>query len=374
MSEYLVPLKNPQPNAEEFIQSMKGEAVPSRVPLVEYVVDEVLMRPILAEMIGREWVPPPEGGSAGTGDAVASRDPAYWDNYIEFWYRMGYSFVRLELSLSFQAHHRLTADTAIGVDKDRAWADQHHGAIQDWEDFERYPWPQVKDFDFWPFEYIATHLPEGMGLIANHAGGPYEWLSWMLSYEGLSLLLYDDPDLVKATADKIGGLMAEFYPYILDLPNLIAIFPGDDMGFRTGTLIAPQHLRELTLPWHQRFAQMAHRKGLLYFLHSCGNVEAVMEDLLEDVGIDAKHSFEEAIMPVTEVYEKYSDRMGILGGVDIDVLGRASEAELRAYVRKVLDKCAPGGRFALGSGNSIPSYIPLGNYLAMQDEALRYSL
>lgn len=374
MSEYLVPLKNPQPNAEEFIQSIKGETIPRHVPLFEYLVDDVLMQPILTEMMGRPWIPPPEGGTASTGDAVASRNPAYWDNFIQFWYRMGYPFVRLELSLAFQAHHRLTADTAARANKDRAWADQHHGMIASWEDFEKFPWPQVKDFDFWPFEYVATHLPEGLGLIANHAGGPFEWLSHMLSYEGLSLLLYDDPQLVKAVADRIGGLMEEFYRHIRDLPNLIAIFPGDDMGFRTGTLVAPEHLRYLTLPWHKRFAQMTHEKGLLYFLHACGNVEAVMEDLIEDVGIDAKHSFEDAIIPTAEFYARYADRIGVLGGVDIDVLTRASEEELRAYVRNLLDQCAPGGRFALGSGNSIPSYIPLNNYLAMQDEALMYSL
>jgi uroporphyrinogen decarboxylase len=39
-------------------------------------------------------------------------------------------------------------------------------------------------------------------------------------------------------------------------------------------------------------------------------------------------------------------------------------------VRHIIDKCAPGGRFALGSGNSIPSYVPLDHYLVMLDEAL----
>jgi uroporphyrinogen decarboxylase len=58
--------------------------------------------------------------------------------------------------------------------------------------------------------------------------------------------------------------------------------------------------------------------------------------------------------------------------VDINVLTRAEEPELRAYVRRILDHCAPGGRYALGSGNSIPSYIPLGNYLAMMEEGMRW--
>ena len=40
-------------------------------------------------------------------------------------------------------------------------------------------------------------------------------------------------------------------------------------------------------------------------------------------------------------------------------------------MRELIDDCAPGGRFAVGSGNSIPDYIPVENYLTMMDEALR---
>lgn len=371
MSNYLVPLENPQPDAEAFVASMKGESIPSRVPFVEYLVDDLLMRPLL-ESMGRTWVAPPAQGSHGTADAAPSRNPAYWDNFIEFWYRMGYPYVRLELSLPFARPLLRTADTATGAQGDRLWADYHHGGIQSWEDFESYPWPQVSDFDFWPYEYISQHLPEGLGYIANHGGGPLEWTSHLLGYEQMALLLHDDPELVGAVAEKVGSLCEEFYRHLLELPGLIAIFPGDDMGFRSGTLIRPEDLRQYTLPWHRRYAAMAHEKGLLYFLHSCGQLSAIMDDLIDDVGIDAKHSHEDAITPVTEMYDRYHDRIGLLGGVDIDVLTRADEPTLRAYVRRILDHCAPGGRYALGSGNSIPSYIPLENYLIMLDEGLRW--
>jgi uroporphyrinogen decarboxylase len=165
--------------------------------------------------------------------------------------------------------------------------------------------------------------------------------------------------------------MEGYYRHLLQLSNLIAVFPGDDMGFRSGTLIAPEHLRGYTLPWHRRFARMAHDAGLPYFVHSCGNVEAVMEDLIADVRIDGKHSFEDAIMPIREVQAKYGDRIAVLGGVDVDVLTRQPPERVREYVRSVIDACAPRGRFAVGSGNSIPSYIPVENYLTMLDEALR---
>jgi uroporphyrinogen decarboxylase len=371
MSEYLVPLAHPEPDAAAFVASLKGEAAPRRVPFVEYLVDDILMKPRL-ESMGRTWSEPPAEGSHGTASTTPSRNPAYWDNFIEFWYRMGYPYVRLELSRAFARPLLHTADTAPGAGGERLWADYHHGGLQSWADFETYPWPQVSDFDFWPYEYISQHLPEGLGYIVNHGGGPLEWTSHLLGYENMALLLHDDPALVGAVAEKVGGLILEFTEQLVDLPGVIAVFQGDDMGFRSGTLIRPDDLRKYTLPWHRRLAALAHERGLLYFLHSCGQLAAIMDDLIDDIGIDAKHSYEDAITPVTEMYDRYHERVGLLGGVDINMLTRAEEPQLRAYVRRILDHCAPGGRYALGSGNSIPNYIPMGNYLAMLDEGLRW--
>ncbi|GAF91939.1 unnamed protein product, partial [marine sediment metagenome] len=153
--------------------------------------------------------------------------------------------------------------------------------------------------------------------------------------------------------------------------RLIAVFPGDDMGFRSGTLLSPDDLRKYIVPWHRKFAEMTHAAALPYFLHSCGDLGEVMDDFINDVGIDAKHSFEDAITPAGEAKRRWGGRIGILGGVDVDVLTRRTPRQIRAYVRKLIDQCAPGGRFAVGSGNSIPDYVPVENYMTMIDEALR---
>jgi len=209
-----------------------------------------------------------------------------------------------------------------------------------------------------------------MGLITSHAGGVFEHLSWIMSLEGLSFALYEQPDLVAAVARRLGELMTDYYRRLLALPNVIAIFPGDDMGFRSATLIAPDALRHHVLPWHRRFAKMAHARGLPYFLHSCGNVAAIMEDLITDVRIDGKHSFEDAIMPAESFQARYGDRIAVLGGVDLNILGGGTPQDVRRRTRELLRVCGARGRFAVGSGNSIPSYVPPANYLAMIDEAL----
>jgi uroporphyrinogen decarboxylase len=356
-----LPMTEPKPNGREFIAILMGCIKSARVPLVEYLVDEVVMRPIVTGLLGREWVP---------WSAEREAQQRWLDSFIQFWYRLGYDFVRFERSLDFRKNSLVIADTAPGSTKMRGWADEHQGTIMSWADFERYPWPTVEGMDFFPFEYIATHLPEGMGLLTSHAGGMFEQLSQIMSLEGLSLALYDQPDLVKAISDRLGELMLGFYRHLLDLPNLLAIFPGDDMGFRTATLIAPSALRQYTLPWHKRFAKMTHARGLPYFLHSCGNLETIIEDLISNVRIDGKHSYEDAILPVEEFQARYGERIAVLGGVDVNVLTVGSPEDVRRRVRQLIEVCGARGRYVVGSGNSIPSYIPVENYLAMVDEAL----
>ena len=355
-----IPRTNPAPDAHQFIDILMGRARRARPPLVEYLVDPVVMRPIVQNLLGQPWV-----------DFGADRDSqrAHLDNFIHFWHALGYDIVRYEQSLPFMEHEHLAADPAPGSQQQRAWRDQHRGAIMSWDDFERYPWPTVEAMDFFAFEYLNSHLPDGMGLAACHAGGPFEHLSHIMSYEGLCLALHDAPDLVQAVIEKIGALMIDFYRHLLDLDRLVAVFPGDDMGFRTSTLIAPTDLRKYTLPWHKRFAAMAHAHGLPYFLHSCGNLEAIMEDLIEGVGIDGKHSYEDAIIPAPDFQARYGDRVAVLGGLDLNILAGGTPEEVRRHTRRLMDVCGARGRYAVGSGNSVPSYVPVANYLAMVDEA-----
>jgi uroporphyrinogen decarboxylase len=356
-----LPVVNPRPDIDKFTTILAGEQKGAAPPLIEYLVDDFVLEPIVTRLLGRRW-------TAEGPDRESQK--AYLDNFIEFWARMGYDFVRFERGLPFKIKQSLAPDTAPGSARQRAWAEEHSGSIRNWEDFERYPWPKIEEMDFFPFEYINTHLPDGMGLLTCHAGGVFEHLSWIMSLEGLGFALIDDPELVRAVSNGIGDLFLGFYRYLLDLDQVAAIFAGDDMGFRSGTLISPADLRTYCLPWHKRFAAMAHGKGIPYYLHSCGNVTAVMEDLIEDVGIDGKHSFEDAILPVEEFQAQFGVRIAVLGGLDVHILAHSAPEGVRQKTRELIEVCGRRGRYAIGSGNSIPSYVPVENYLAMVDEAL----
>jgi uroporphyrinogen decarboxylase len=357
----ILPLKTPRPDAARFVDVLMGRVRGGRVPLVEYLVDEAVLRPVVEGVLGRTWAP-------DLGDRASLR--AWLDNFIAFWHGLGYDCVRCERGLPF-AEPKVTAGGPGHEGRARAWAEEHRGAIMSWRDFERYPWPRVEDFDFFPLEYVAGHLPDGMGLLSCHAGGLFEHLSWIMSFEGLCLALVEDRELVRAVAGRVGRLLVDFTRNLLGLEKIAAVFAGDDMGFRSSTLVSPADLRAFVLPWHKAIAALAHERGLPYFLHSCGNIEAIVPDLIDDVGIDGKHSFEDAIVPVEDFQARHGGRLAVLGGVDVNILAAGSPGDVRARTRRIIETCGGRGRFAVGSGNSIPDYVPVANYLAMVEEALR---
>lgn len=376
MTTTRVPVENPKPDIERFLRIVAGEEEPEKVPMVEYLIDDAVMRPILQDLLGRPWVDTSDKTEYMGGQMDFSREnleviDAWLDNQIAFWHHMGYDFIRCEVSLPLPAVSLVTADTADqNRGHNRAWQGLHEGPIKSWEDFETYPWPTISDNNFYIHRYICENLPEGLGFITCHAGGVYEHTSRLLGYEALCLKLFDQPDLVRAVADRLGQLIFDYYDRLLDLDAISAIFQGDDFGFNTQLLLPPDVIRDYFLVWHRKCSELVHRKSRPYYLHSCGKIDALMNTLIEEVQIDARHSFQDNVQPVTEVKKCYGDRIGLLGGIDVHKLATMDEQPLRDYIRNVIEVCAPGGRFAVGAGNSVPSYIPIDNYLIMLDEAL----
>jgi uroporphyrinogen-III decarboxylase len=92
-----------------------------------------------------------------------------------------------------------------------------------------------------------------------------------------------------------------------------------------------------------------------------------MEDIIS-LGIDAKHSNEDQIAPFEKWIELYNDRIGLFGGIDVNTLCLKSYDDV---FREVLDNGTEYRRktngYGIGSGNSIPGYIPVEGFQAMID-------
>lgn len=362
MKRFKVPFEKPEPNFYKFKDVLLGKKPAGRVHFAELFPDIEIIWYITESILGDKIIHSPQEDFEG-----------FYKQQINFWYKMGYDYIRVAGGLNFtEQKRRITEDTAILSRGQRNWIEETVGVISSWKDFEEYQWPTPESFDFSCYEFVSKNLPEGMKMLVCPSSGVFEISSEdLLGFEGMSYLLYEDYELVKAVFNRVGETIYRFYENIITLDNVEGIFQGDDLGFKTSTILSPRFLRELVLPWHKRYAELAHKYNKMYWFHCCGNILEIIEDLIEDVKIDALHSFQDTIIPVTEFKERYGDRIAVLGGVDVDKLCRLGEKELRAYVRNILDICMPT-RYALGSGNTVTNYVPVENYLIMLDEGVRY--
>ncbi len=350
--------ENITPNWEGFLRCIRREETPERVYFIELLLDEEIKQAVASRF-----------GLVGDVDRT---DPFYLQKReIRVKRFLGYDYVRCGLDEIGMPFDWVSATDTADLKRTggREYVDEHKGPITTWDEFEAYPWPDPEALPSNNLQWYQENLPENMCVVA-HSGFAHfaEFLSGLMGYETLCYALFDQRDLVAAISRRLVEVSEAVVRRILQFDRVKIIWGSDDMGFRSGTLISPDDLREFVLPGHKLIAEISHAAGRPYLLHSCGKLDTIMDDLLDDVGIDGIHSFEDTIKAVEETKERYGDRIAVLGGIDVDFLCRSGEEDIRRRVRSTLERCQSGGGYCLGTGNSVANYIPLDNYLTMLDE------
>ena len=233
------------------------------------------------------------------------------------------------------------------------------------EDFEKYPWPDASAYDYSRLEKIKPYLPEKMKLMCAGPCGLLENVIRIVGYDNLCFMLYDDPDLVRDIFDRAGSILLDYYERCAVYDTVGILMINDDWGFNTQTMLSVDDMRKYVFPWHKKMVEAAHKRGKFAVLHSCGYMGDIMEDIIEDMKFDGRHSYEDKIIPVEEAYRRWGGRIAILGGLDVDFLIRSDKDAIIKRAKDMLALARDKGGYALGSGNSIPAYIPMEHYFAM---------
>ena len=320
---------------------------PRRLPIYEHLINDTSIEQIAGV----------ELADLRSGDDADRR--RYFELYCDFFREMTYDAMSFEVCV-----------TEILPDGG-ALLGERRGPIQSRADFERYPWDELSrlfwDRGDWQFELLGQCMPPGMKAIGGIGNGLFEISEDLVGFEGLCYMQADDPELFADLYRRIGDLLVELWGTLL--PRFGGHFAvcriPDDMGFKTSTLMAPRTLIEHVVPQYRRVIEVIHhaRKGFL--LHSCGRVQDLMESLI-DAGIDAKHSNEDAIAPFDEWIDRYGERIGLFGGIDTDRLCRMAPDDVYRFVLEEGRRFRSTAKgFALGSGSSIPDYVPPDGYRAM---------
>jgi len=245
-------------------------------------------------------------------------------------------------------------------------------------DIEAYDWdgfPDVYFKHFGPdFEALRESLPSGMMAVAGVGNGVFETVQDFLPLTDLAYLEADDPDAFSLLWTKVADLLAAVWErFIPRYGDAFCMFRmGDDLGFKSSLLLKPETIRTHIIPAYRRIVDLAHKAGKPFLLHSCGRIFDVMEDILLEAGIDAKHSNEDTIAPFGEWLRRYGDRIALFGGIDMDLLCRETPQAIAERVNAVLLEAQPYPGFALGSGNQIADYVPPVGFAAMVEATRRW--
>ena len=341
------------PNFQNIVDAASNKEA-KRLPLYEHIISPKVME----EVLGRKFKEMLEGN--------ASDKREFFRNYNGFFRKMGYDTVSFECC----AGEAMPGSGALGKHVDPV--------IKDMADFNVYPWKDLPDIYFKKFsedfEALSDTMPDGMRGIGGVGNGVFECVQELVGFENLCYIQIDDPELYALLFKNVANALYEIWSRFLRLfGNMYCVYRmGDDLGYKTNTMLHAEDIRVHIIPQYKRIVELAHSCGKPFLLHSCGCIWNVMNDIIDVAKIDAKHSNEDQIATFDVWVKRYGGRIGNFGGIDTDAVCRLSQKEIHEYVFDMIKKCEGHGGLAFSTGNSIPDYVPVKGYLAMVEAVREY--
>ena len=226
---------------------------------------------------------------------------------------------------------------------------------------DRIPWDRLK-------KHYKTWREQGAWIEAGLWFGFDVTHSWTVGTERLLIALLDDPewciDMFNHFLDVDIALLDRVWDagYTFDCVN----WP-DDMGYKHNQFFSRRTYRKLLKPVHQRAVEWAHAKGVKVRLHSCGDVNPFIPDLIE-IGVDGLNPLEvKAGMDPIHIKQTYGDRLLLHGGINA-VLWDDKE-QIEAEMRQVIPVVKANGGYIFSSDHSVPSSVSLDNFRYIIDLA-----
>jgi uroporphyrinogen decarboxylase len=149
------------------------------------------------------------------------------------------------------------------------------------------------------------------------------------------------------------------------------VYFGDDWGYQRGLMLHPDTWRHFIKPYIARLYEKTHQLGLDVFIHSCGNITAVLDDLV-DIGVNVFNPFQPEVMDIEKVISTYAGRLGFYGGLSIqDTLPFGDAGQVKSEVEHRLGLARAYGGYIVSPSHDMPPDVPVGNITAML-EILRH--
>ena len=223
------------------------------------------------------------------------------------------------------------------------------------------------------------HENTDFAIMCGFGGGAHEpaqglrgWGQWMM-----------DLAADRTLADEIIGRLTEAHVHNVKLfmeavgPYLDIVQMGDDLGTQAGPQMSPQMYHETIHPAHKavyQAARAAHEYPFI-FLHSCGGIQPLIPDLIDE-GVEVLNPVQTnaAGMDPVGLKRDFGDKLAFWGG-GVEVAGALTDgtpADVKRQVRERLRIFAPGGGYVFNQVHNIQANVPPENVVAMFDAAYEY--
>jgi uroporphyrinogen decarboxylase len=159
---------------------------------------------------------------------------------------------------------------------------------------------------------------------------------------------------------------------IMTASEIDAVLLGSDWGTQRGLIMSPDCFRKMIKPGEKQEYDLIKKYGKKIFVHSCGDILAVMDDLVE-LGVDCLNPVQPECMDISLLKNKYGAKISYYGGISTqDTLPFGSADEVRAETRNVIELMSVNGGYITAPSQEIQTDVSYENLCALIDTAREY--